>query len=188
MPLLLFLATTMQTQIAAAHLELIQYVLAAQNDSSKINALAAVLDDMHEHGWLGLTHTLRQRFDLPTTAEHAAELDDEDRAILELLELAAAQPDDFAALAAQATTTNTQYAAQALAAVVYAATIGEREALETLAELHQAADTPAALATSAAFISMIEGERDAETLSQNLPAEQRALILAVLEALHSLEI
>jgi len=114
----------MQTQIAAAHLELIQYVLAAQNDSSKINALAAVLDDMHEHGW-------RQRFDLPTTAEHAAELDDEDRAIIELLELAAAQPDDFAALAAQATTTNTQYAAQALAAVVYAATIGEREALET---------------------------------------------------------
>jgi len=35
---------------------------------------------------------------------------------------------------------------------------------------------------------MIEGERDAAQLCQNLPAEQRALILAVLEALHSLEI
>jgi len=105
-----------------------------------------------------------------------------------LLELAAAQPDDFAALAAQATTTNIQHAAQALAAVVYAATIGEREALETLAELHHAADTPAALATSAALISMIEGERDAAQLCQNLPAEQSDLILAVLKALHRLEI
>jgi len=178
----------MQTQIAAAHLELIQCVLAAQHDPGEIDALAAVLADMHEHGWLGLTHTLRQRFDLPTTADHVAELDDEDRAILELLELAAAQPDDFAALAAQSTTTNIQHASQALAAVVYAATIGEREALETLAELHHAADTPAALATSAALISMIEGERDAAQLSQNLPAEQSDLILAVLKALHSLEI
>ncbi len=177
----------MQTQIAATHLELIQCVLAAQRDSSKINALATLLDDMHEHGWLGLTHTLRQRFDLPTSIEHTAELDDEDRAILELLEVAAAQPDDFAALAAQATTTHTQHAAQALAAVVYAATIGEREALETLAELHQAADTPTALATSAALISMIEGERNAEALSQALPAEQRALIAAVLCELNKLE-
>lgn len=177
----------MQNQIAAAHLELIQCVLAAQHDSSQISALAAVLAEMHEHGWHGLTHTLRQRFDLPTTADHAAELDDEDRAILELLELAAAQPDDFAALAAQAKDNNTQHAAQALAAVIYAATQGEREALETLAELHQAADTPAALATSAALISMIEGERTAEALNHDLPAEQSALIHAVLAALHDLE-
>ena len=177
----------MQTQIAAAHLELIQCVLAAQHDPGKIDALAALLADMHEHGWLGLTHTLRQRFDLPTTADDAAELDDEDRAILELLELATAQPDDFAVLAAQAKDSNTQFAAQALAAVIYAATIGEREALETLAELHQAADTPAAVATSAALIAMIEGQRDAEALSHDLPTEQSTLILAVLKALHSLE-
>jgi hypothetical protein len=177
----------MQAQIAATHLELIQCALAAQRDASKINALASLLDDMHEHGWLGLTHTLRQRFNLPTTADQAAVLDDEDRAILELLELAAAQPDDFAALATQTTTTHNQHAAQALAAVVYAATLGEREALETLAELHQAADTPAALATSAALISMIEGERNAETLCHDLPAEQSALIAAVLGELHKLE-
>ena len=177
----------MQTQIAAAHFELIQLCLTAQHDPSKLNALAAMLDDMHDHGWQGLTHTLRQRFALPITQDSAAELDDEDRAILELLELAAAQPDDFIALAAQAKDHNTQHAAQALAAVVYAATQGEREALETLAELHQAADTPAALATSAALISMIEGERDAARLAQSLPAEQTALIHAALEALQALE-
>jgi hypothetical protein len=71
--------------------------------------------------------------------------------------------------------------------VIYAATQGEREALEALAELHQAADTPAALATSAALIAIIEGERDADVLGQNLPDEQVQLVQAVLVALHELE-
>jgi len=178
----------MQAQIAAAHLELIQLSLAAPHDTRAQAHLAAHLGIMHSDGWEALSCALQQRFGLPSKHDSAMQLDDEDRAIIALIEHAQSHPEDFAALTARATTTNTQHAAQALAAVIYAATQGEREALETLAELHQAADTPAALATSAALISMIEGERDAAQLCQTLPAEQSALILAVLEALHSLEI
>lgn len=178
----------MQTQIAAAHLELIELSLAAPHDPHARTQLAAHLDIMHSDGWQALSHALQQRFGLPSQHDSTMQLDDEDHAIIALIEHAQSHPEDFAVLAAQAAANNQQHVAQALAAVVYAATQGEREALEALAELHQAADTPAALAASAALIRMIEGERDAETLSHELPAEQSALIHAVLKALHSLEI
>jgi len=177
----------MQTQIAAAHLELIELCLAAPLDPRAQAQLAAHLDIMHSDGWEALSHALQQRFGLPSHHGNTMELDDEDRAIIALIEHAQNHPEDFAILAAQAAADNQHHVAQALAAVVYAATQGEREALEALAELHQAADTPAALGASAALIRMIEGERAPETLSHDLPAEQSALIHAVLEALHVLE-
>ena len=177
--------TPLQRQMAAAHLELIQLCLAAENDPTEHAALHTYLDAMQADGWEALSQTLRQR--LHPDQAPLPDTDDEDRAILQLIDHARAHPDDFASFAAQAAEDNRLHAAQALAALIYAATQGEREALETLAELHQASDTPAALATSAAFIAMIEGERNPTTLCQNLPNDQIALMRAVLKVLQELE-
>jgi len=179
--------TPLQQQIAASHGELIRLVLASSSDVQAIPALSALLDDMHNNGWSALAFTLRQRI-LPAQAQgEIPPLDEEDHAILQLIEYFEENTQELDTLDTHGAAQNTQLAGQALAAVVYAATQGEREALEAIAELHQAADTPAALAASAALIRMIEGERTADTLSHDLPAEQAALIHAVLEALHILE-
>ena len=47
--------------------------------------------------------------------------------------------------------------------------------------------TPEALAASAAFIRMIEGERQPDVLCRDLPNQQAALIQAVLASLEDLE-
>ena len=49
------------------------------------------------------------------------------------------------------------------------------------------ADTPVAQASSAALIAMVEGERDAASICQALPAAQSALMRAVLHRLMALE-
>jgi hypothetical protein len=179
--------TPLQRQIAASHNELIRLVLASNRDAQTIPVLEALLDDMHTNGWEALTLTLRQRIQPAAECKDIPPLDDEDHAILQIIEYFGQNPQHLDALGAHDAEQNVQFAAQALAAVIYAATQGEREALEALAELHQAADTPAALATSAALIAIIEGERDADKLSQNLPTEQRMLIGAVLTELYKLE-
>lgn len=179
--------TPFQHQIAASHGELIRLVLASTREAQAVPALEALLDDMHDSGWIALTLTLRQRIQPTLDLNDVPLLDDEDHAILQLIEYFSQNPQHLDVLDAHGAEQNTQFAAQALAAVIYAATQGEREALEALAELHQAADTPAAIATSAALISIIEGERDAEALSQDLPDEQSTLICAVLVALCELE-
>ncbi|OYY74653.1 MAG: hypothetical protein B7Y40_03485 [Gammaproteobacteria bacterium 28-57-27] len=179
--------TPLQQQIAAAHLELIQLTLAAAHDPHAQAQLIILLDTMHGDGWQALSHAVQTRLGLSTQEHTACALDDEDRSILELIEHAQQQPAAFQEFAQQAAAHNLQHTAQALAALIYAATQGEREALETLAELHQAADTPAALATSAALIHIVEGERQIDVLSQMLPEEQAQLIQMVLTALHEIE-
>ena len=179
--------TPLQQQIAAAHLELIQLTLAAAHDPDAHAQLGALLHTMHSDGWQALSHALQTRLGLSTQEHPACALDDEDRHILELIEHAQQQPAAFQAFAQQAAAHNLQHTAQALAALIYAATQGEREALEALAELHQAADTPAALATSAALIHIVEGERQIDALSPTLPDAQTQLVQMVLVELNQLE-
>ena len=179
--------TPLQQQIAAAHLELIQLTLAAAHDPHAKAQLGTLLNTMHDDGWQALSHTLQTRLGLATQEHTASQLDDEDQSILELIDDAQHHPAAFQAFAEQATAHNLRHTALALAALIYAATLGEREALETLAELHQAADTPQALATSAALIHIVEGERRLDALSHSLPEEQTRLIQALLNELAELE-
>lgn len=172
----------MQRQIAAAHHELLTACLRAHEDATQRPALAKLLDDMQHDGWLALSQHLRQRYALTDTATASPPLDEEDHAIVQCLDAILAQP----ALLDEWRTDATPIA-EALAALVYAATQGEREALEALDELRASADTPTAEATSQALIAMIEGERDLRQLSAHLPAEQAELITQVMHALRVLE-
>ena len=63
-----------------------------------------------------------------------------------------------------------------------------REALETMAGLREAADTPVASATTEALIAMVEGARVADELVTGLPDEQARLVRAVMQQLIALEV
>ena len=181
--------TPYQRQIASTHLELIQ-LAAYANSAEQQQQLQQLVEHMQNDGWHNLSLAMQAQcglkpVDLLTDSPQA--LDEEDQAILELIHFAQKQPAAFAEFAQAAQSAQQHTAAQALAALVYAATQGEREALEALAELQQAADSPAALATSSALIAMIEGERDPARLSQNLPDEQAQLIRNILLQLDAFE-
>ncbi|MDM7323219.1 MAG: hypothetical protein P3W87_008145, partial [Gammaproteobacteria bacterium] len=110
-------------------------------------------------------------------------LEEEDQAILQAMQRGLEDPTFLAELEQDVS----HQAAAPLAALIYAATMGEREALETLAGLREAADTPTATATAEALIAIVEGERKADALTSGLPEAQAGLVRAVLSELAVLE-
>jgi hypothetical protein len=171
----------LQHQIAHTHAELIRLAVAVRQDSDLAPALFELFHEMEEAGWNALVKAMIDFVN--GKAVDLAALDEEDRAILQAMQRGLEEPSFLAELEQDAA----HQAAAPLAALIYAATLGEREALETMAGLREAADTPAAIATSEALIAIVEGARAADELTANLPEEQARLVRAVLEALAALE-
>ena len=119
--------TPLQRQIAVAHIDLILLVLAAHENPQQRTSLENRLNELNEDGWHALAHALRRRAGLPHDAAHdtahdaICALDEEDRAILELIDEAQRRPAWFNEAAQQAAAQNVQHAAEPLAALVYAA-------------------------------------------------------------------
>lgn len=173
--------TPFQRQIATTHAELIRLAIAVRDDRDLAPALFELFKEMEEAGW---TDLVRGMIDFVEGRDIDIEgMDDEDEAILIAMQRGHEDKDFLATLEIDAA----QAAAPALAALIYAATQGEREALEAMAGLREAADTPAAIATSEALIDIVEGARDARIVVASLPDEQARLIRAVLEQLAELE-
>ncbi|MEW6446216.1 MAG: hypothetical protein ACOZAQ_08085 [Pseudomonadota bacterium] len=173
--------TPLDRQIALTHAELIRLAVAVREDRDLAPALFEPLRELEEAGWSGLVKAMiafvnDEEIDMDP-------LDEEDHAIIIAMQRGLEDKEWLAGLEQDAAA----QAAPALAALIYAATQGEREALEAMASLRDAADTPAAVATSAALIAIIEGERSALSLTVGLPEEQARLIGTVLEELASLE-
>lgn len=167
--------------LLATHAELIRLAIAVRQDRDLAPALFEVLHNLEEDGW---TNLVRGMIDFLEGRElDLARFDAEDRAILAAMQRGLAEPDFLAELEQAGQT----LAAGPLAALVYAATQGESEALESLTTLRAAADTEAARASTQALVRMIEGERDPHALSQGLPEAQARLIQAVLSELVGLE-
>lgn len=173
--------TPFQRQIATTHAELIRLTIAVREDADLAPALFELFKDMEEAGW---TDLVKGMIDFVEGRDIDTEgLDDEDEAILMAMQRGHEDGDFLAELEVDAAAV----AAPALAALIYAATQGELEALETLAGLREAADTPTAIATAEALIAMVEGTRDADTLVTGLPDEQARLMRAVMQHLIALE-
>ncbi|MGB9670215.1 MAG: hypothetical protein ACP5OY_06470 [Halothiobacillaceae bacterium] len=168
-------------QIAHTHAELIRLAVAVRQDSDLAPALFELFREMEEAGWNALVKAMIDFVN--KEAVDLAALDEEDRAILQAMQRGLEDPTFLAELEQDAA----HQAAAPLAALIYAATLGEREALETMAGLREAADTPAAIATSEALIAIVEGARAADELTANLPEEQARLVRAVLRELAGLE-
>lgn len=166
------------SQVAAAHRELIAAVSHALRDPAALPLARASTAHYREKGWNALCAALSARLDgLPVNPDG---LDDEDLTILTAVDKAAADP----AWLAEAEKQAESEAAEQMAALILAATWGERDALAALTEMREAADSAGLTGSTAhAFVAMVEGERQLERLQADYPDSQSGLLAATLAAL-----
>jgi len=168
--------TAVSSQIVAAHSDLIRTVADALRAGTIDEARAAV-GRYREDGWTGLAAALDARLEGNQPAGET--LDEEDQAILLAVERSTTDPGWLDGVEAEAEAE----AAEPIAALILAATWGEREALAALDEMRDTAEQ-AGLSGSAAhaFVAIVEGERDLERLVESFPHCPRGLATATLEA------
>ncbi|QGT78441.1 hypothetical protein GM160_05745 [Guyparkeria halophila] len=184
--------TDVSSQVAAAHLELIEAVGAAlaatAADTPARTAALYQIDRYRQDGWHALADALGARL----AGEEAgrggqldeSRLDEEDRMILAAAVRAARDPGWLSQVAEQAEA----QAAEQIAALILAATWGEREALAALNEMREVARAAGMEGSTAhAFVAMVEGERNADALLATHVNAQAGLTQRTLAALDRLE-
>lgn len=166
------------SQVAAAHLELVDAVSHALREPAALPLARASIAHYREKGWSALCGALGARLEgLPV---NHLDLDDEDLAILAAIDRAAVDPAWLAMAEKQAETE----AAEQMAALILAGTWGERDALAALTEMREAAESAGLTGSTAhAFIAMVEGERQLERLQADFPDSQDGLLVATLDVL-----
>ncbi|RRQ24040.1 hypothetical protein D5687_04715 [Guyparkeria sp. SCN-R1] len=174
--------TDVSSQVAAAHLELIEAVSSALTlpEATPTAGTAAMLaiDQYREDGWNALAEALKRRLAGRTVDEST--LDDEDRMILAAIDRATDEPRWLHRVAEQAEVE----AAEQIAALILAATWGERDALAALNEMREAARAAGIQGSTAhAFVAIVEGERRLDALIESHENAQAGLVERTLVAL-----
>ncbi len=183
--------THVSSQVAAAHLELIEamsHALAPHPSDPAARAVAlATIERYREDGWQHLADALTTRLAAETAEDGTpdeAQLDEEDRMILAAIQRAAREPQWLEGVVEQAEIE----AAEQIAALILAATWGEHEALEALDQMREAAEAAGMPdSTAHAFVAIVEGERDLNTIVANHANAQAGLIERCLAALERRE-
>ncbi|HSH84475.1 MAG TPA: hypothetical protein VK979_04865 [Guyparkeria sp.] len=178
--------SNVSSQVAAAHLEFIEPIsacLASKEPSlAQQDAVAVMIATYREEGWSDLCRATVAL--LAGQATDEAALDDEDRMILAAIEQAAKEPGWLEGAVTEAEA----QAAEQIAALILAATWGEREALAALNEMRAAAQAAGLTGSTAhAFIAMVEGERELDALLGAHKNAQTGLIERTLAALSDQE-
>ncbi|MFW6322833.1 MAG: hypothetical protein ACOC02_04330 [Guyparkeria sp.] len=182
--------TDVSSQVAAAHLELIEAIttaLSPQPDTTARIAARSMIVRYREDGWQALADILESRLadrsdDIPEASRST--LDEEDRLILSAIDRAIAEPGWLEGVVEQAEID----AAEQIAALILAATWGEREALAALNEMREAAQAAGVDGSTAhAFVAMVEGERNRHTLLATHVNAQAGLVERTLDALERRE-
>ncbi|SRR6056297_2533716 len=174
--------TNVSSQVAAAHLELIEAVstaLASPQSTTTAGTVAmAAIDRYREDGWNDLAEALKRR--LAGGTVDTAALDEEDRKILAAIERATDEPQWLQEVADQAEVE----AAEQIAALILAATWGEHDALAALNEMREAAKAAGVQGSTAhAFVAIVEGERRLDVLLERNENAQTGLVERTLTAL-----
>lgn len=174
--------TDVSSQVAAAHLELIEAVSAslASSESPATADTAALLaiERYREDGWSELADVLKKCLAGQTIDVSA--LDQEDRMIVAAIDRVTDDPDWLQQVADQAEVE----AAEQIAALILAATWGERDALAALNEMREAARAAGIRGSTAhAFVAIVEGERRLDTLLESHENAQAGLVARTLTAL-----
>lgn len=174
--------TDVSSQVAAAHLELIDAVSNALAVSESIptagSAATLAIDRYREDGWNALAEALKRRLAGLTVDE--THLDEEDRMILSAIDRAAEEPRWLYRVAEQAEAE----AAEQIAALILAATWGEREALAALNEMRDAALAAGIEGSTAhAFVAIVQGERRLDAILDSYENAQAGLVERTLFAL-----
>lgn len=169
-------------QILQIHAGLIHRVVAACHNRDLIPALDPIIQASVANGWVALMGAVRQILAGRRDMSLLAALDEEDRVIVEAIlrgiQDPASLPDPDAQPEAGA-------AAPGLAAMIQAAAGGDVRALQALAGMaEQMTAAGGDMARLGGMVRrLVNGERDADRLTQGMGAQGRALVLSILEEL-----
>ncbi len=169
-------------QILQIHAGLIHRVVAACHNRDLIPALEPIIQASAANGWVALMGAVRQILSGRRDMSLLAALDDEDRAIVEAILRGIQDP---ASLPDPEEQPEAAAAAPGLAAMIQAAGVGNVQALQALAGMaEQMTAAGGDIARLGGIVRrLVNGERDADRLTQGMGGQGRALVLSILEEL-----
>lgn len=171
-------------QIVQIHAALIHRVVMACHQSHLIRSLDPLIHASEQNGWVALMGAVRKILKGRRDPSVMIGLDEEDcaivHAILEGIKNPASLPDPQAKADSGA-------AAPGLASLIRASASGDAQALQLLASMaEQMSGAGGDMARLAAVMRrLVNGERDADQLSQGMSAQGRGLLLSILKELEN---
>ena len=177
---------TRRQQIALAHAHLIIGVVKATQNPALLPQIEEALKVTEQNGWTDLVAAIRRILAGQRDASILKTLDEEDSAIVEAILKGLQDPSTLPAPDQQA---DPAMAAPGLAGMIHQAGRGDPQALQVLAGM---AEQMTAVGGDMAMIGgimkrLIDGGRDADSLSKGMNASGRTLVYSILEELGKLE-
>jgi len=175
-----------EQQIVDAHMGLIHRVVVACQNRDAVPDLDQLLREAEHNGWTALVSAIRRILTGSRDTALLAPLDEEDRvivnSILRGLQDPSTLPDPTKGFDAG-------MAAPGIAAMIQGARSGNLETLQLLASMaEQMLSAGGDMARLAAIMRpLVQGERDADRLTQGMSAEGEKLVLQILQELARLD-
>lgn len=169
-------------QILQIHAALIHRVVMASLQRHLIPSLEPLIKASEQNGWVALMGAVRQILKGKRDPGLMNGLDEEDRVIVEAILNGIKNPASLPDPQAKA---DSGAAAPGLAAMIQASAGGDAQALQLLANMaEQMSGAGGDMARLAAIMRrLVNGERDADQLSQGMGAQGQALVQAILKEL-----
>ena len=173
-------------QIIEAHTGLIHRVVIACQNRGMVPDLDDILKQAEQNGWLQLVAAIRKILEGARDASILRGLDDEDSVIIQSILEGLQNP---ATLPNLTEGVNGAMAAPGIAAMVNGARKGNVETLQLLGSMaQQMLQAGGDMARLAAILRpLVQGERDADKLSQGMGVEGQKLVVAILDELAKLD-
>ena len=173
-------------QILEAHTGLIHRVVIACRNRELVPDLEDILGQAERNGWIQLVAALRKILAGNRSEALLKPLDDEDRTIVRCILRGLQNPDTLPDLNKPV---DGSMAAPGIAAMVHGARSGNLETLQLLGGMaQQMLRAGGDMARLAGILRpLVQGERDADKLTEGMGAEGEKLVLAILEQLARLD-
>lgn len=176
----------MKEQILQSHSGLIHRVVMHCNNPGSVPDLEQVLQQAEENDWKDLVAAIRDVMSGKRDESVLMPLDDEDRAIVESILRGLQNPNTLPDLQADF---DSSMAAPGIAGLVHASRTGNAQALQIIANMaKQMLAAGGDMGIMAGRIRpLVEGERDADKLTEKMTEKGQKLMLDILEELIKLE-
>jgi hypothetical protein len=176
----------LKEQILQSHAGLIHRVVLHCNNPGSIPDLEQVLRQAEENDWTRLVAVIRDIMGGQRDESVLFGLDDEDRTIAEAILLGLQDPGTLPDLEADF---DSSMAAPGIASLIHASRRGNAHALQLVANMaRQMLAAGGDMSILAGRIRpLVEGERDADKLSENMSGKGQQLMVKILEELLKLE-
>lgn len=176
-----------EQQIVDAHMGLIHRVVIACQNPGAVPDLERILGEAEHNGWMSLVDAIRKILGGRRDTALLKPLDEEDSVIVTSILRGIQDP---TTLPDPTRDFDAGMAAPGIAAMVHGARTGNLETLQLLANMaQQMLAAGGDMARLAGIIRpLVQGERDADRLTQGMSVEGEKLVLAILQELGKLDV